>query len=199
MKRLVVLLVMGLLLSSSQLPVTRGLEAAAPSAARPAAQKLKEAEKAVDQELAKQIPPGRVIDTEQFKKIYDEVGAGERDAYLVDLRSHAEFYAGHIEGTSHIDAGRIYTIVKAIKDPEAEIIIWCRTGHRARYNAGYLYRYGYKNVWVWKGGIVDWIAKGHPLVNQFMGKFKVIEYHKNLTEHDAEGRPLWRVRAFHPY
>jgi rhodanese-related sulfurtransferase len=118
---------------------------------------------------------------------------------LVDLRTHPEFYAGHIEGTDHISAGVIYTFPKKVKDPNAEIVVWCRTGHRARYNAGLLYEYGYKNVWVWNGGIVDWIDKGYPLVNQFMGKFKVVEYQKNFAERDDEGQPLWRVRDFHPY
>ena len=199
MKRAIVLSAIAVVLSSCQSPVARRAAAADGSAAADKAAALKKAERAVDQELAKLVPENRTINTDQFKKVYDEVMAGKRHAYLVDLRSHAEFYAGHIEGTDHIDAGRIYTFPKAVKDPDAEIYIWCRTGHRARYNAGYLYKYGYRNVWVWKGGIVDWIAKGYPLVNQFMGKFKVIEYHKNLTERDPDGQPRWNVRAFHPY
>ncbi|MBW2285053.1 MAG: rhodanese-like domain-containing protein [Deltaproteobacteria bacterium] len=141
------------------------------------------------------IPADKIIGVEAFKKVYDEVMAGTRKAYLIDTRTHPEFYAFHIEGTDHVHSGHVYTIPKKIKDPNAEIYIWCRTSHRAKYVVGFLYKYGYKNVYLYGDGVVGWARAGHPFVNQFTGKFKIVEYRKSPS--DAE--KSFRIREFHPY
>ncbi len=156
---------------------------------------LKAQEKKVVNDFAAQVPADKVIKVAQFKKVYDEVMAGKRKAYLIDTRTHPEFYAFHIEGTDHIHSGHVYTIPKKIKDPNAEIYVWCRTGHRARYVAGLLYKYGYKNVYLFDGGVVAWAKAGHPFVNQFTGKFKIYEYRKTPSEQEMS----YRIREFHPY
>lgn len=158
------------------------------------AQDLRTNEKAIHEEFSKLVPQDKIIDIETFKKKHEEILTGKRKAYIIDCRTHPEFYAFHIEGSDHIHAGHMYTIPKKIKDPNAEIYALCRTQHRSFYVAGFLYKYGYKNVYVVKGGIVGWVKAGNPVVNQFAGKFVVIEYHKSFNE---EGK--YRVREFHPY
>ena len=76
---------------------------------------LKANEKAAWEKATKAFPPERQLNVEQFKKVYDRVMAGQEEAYLVDLRTHPEFYAGHILGTNHIHAGHMYTFPKKIK------------------------------------------------------------------------------------
>jgi rhodanese-related sulfurtransferase len=159
---------------------------------------LEDNEKAVHKGFADAIPADKIINVDQFHKVWEEVLAGKRNAYLIDVRTHPEFYAFHIEGTDHIHAGHVYTIPKKIKDPNAEIYIWCRTSHRAKYVAGFLYKYGYKNVWVYGEGVVGWAKAGYPFVNQFTGKFKITEYYQNFDEM-KDGKPIWRIREFHPY
>jgi len=163
-------------------------------AAMAAAQELEANEKKVYDEFAKLVPPDKVVDVEAFKKIHQEVLEGKRSAYLIDCRTHPEFYAFHIEGADHVHAGHMYTIPRKIKDPDAEIYCLCRTQHRSFYVAGFLYKYGYTNVHVLEGGIVGWVKAGNPVVNQFAGKFVVTEYHK---EFDEAGK--YRIREFHPY
>jgi 3-mercaptopyruvate sulfurtransferase SseA len=85
---------------------------------------LRAAEKAVNKSFEDAIPDDRFIDAAKFKAVYDEVVAGKRDAFLIDVRTHPEFYAFHIEGSDHIHAGHVYTIAKKIKDPNAEIYIY---------------------------------------------------------------------------
>lgn len=156
---------------------------------------LRAHEKAINKEFAELIPPDKIIGVDQFYKVYQEVMAGKRKAYLIDVRTHPEFYAFHIEGTDHVHAGHMYTIPKKIEDPNAEIYIWCRTAHRAKYVTGFLYKYGYQNVWLYKDGVLGWAKAGHPFVNQFTGKFIITEYRK--TPSDAE--KSFRLREFHPY
>ena len=128
-------------------------------------------EKAIFTELNKEVPADRIITVEQFKAIVDEVNAGTKKAYLLDLRSAPEFYTFHIDGADNIHAGHVYTIPKKITDANAEIYIYCRTSHRAFYNAHFMKQYGYTNFKIVKGGMVAWLKAGYPVVNQYMGKF----------------------------
>ncbi|KMY66550.1 hypothetical protein AAU61_15525 [Desulfocarbo indianensis] len=137
---------------------------------------LVDAEKKVHAEYTKMIPKEKYVTIDDLYKKWQEVIAGKSKAILLDVRSHPEFDAFHIEGSSHIHAGHMYTIPKAIKDANAEIWVYCRTQHRAGYVAGFLYKYGYKNVYYVvkdkdgvSGGIVGWVKKGYPIVNYWFG------------------------------
>ncbi len=180
MKKIIVLLVVGLFVV--------GVSGAA------LAQDLGAGEKKVHEEFKNTVAKDRILTVDQFKKIWEEVLAGKKKAYLLDVRSHPEFYAFHIEGTDHIHAGHMYTVPRKITDPNAEIIVFCRTNARAFYVAGFLNKYGYKNVYVFDGGVVAWAKAGLPFVNQFMGRFQITEYSQEFKE---DGK--YRVREFHPY
>lgn len=161
---------------------------------------LDEAEEAIWKKACSAVPPERQLNVAQFKELYDKVMAGQEQAYLIDTRTHPEFYAFHIPYTDHIHAGHMYTIPGKIKDPNAKIVVWCRTNKRQCYVAEKLVEYGYKNVWMYSEGIVGWIKAGYEVCNQFTGLFKVTEYHKEFTEMDKETKkPKWKVREFHPH
>lgn len=161
---------------------------------------LKENEKKVWEKALSTIPAERQLSVEQFKQLYDDVIAGKKQAYLIDTRTHPEFYAFHIPYTDHIHAGHMYTIPGKVKDKDAMIVVWCRTHKRQAYVAQKLLEYGYTNVWTLKDGIVGWISAGHPVCNQFTGLFQITEYHKEFKEMDKEtGKPKWQIREFHPY
>jgi len=150
------------------------------------------------EEFANAIPKDKFLNVDQFYQVWKKAmdDKAYRDSiYLIDVRSHPEFYAFHIQGSDMISAGHMYTIPKKITDPNAEIYIWCRTAHRAQYVAGFLYKYGYKNVYVFKGGVVEWAKAGHEFVNQFMGKFKITEYSSSF----GDDKDPFRIREFHPY
>ena len=93
---------------------------------------LKSEEKRVNASFAALIPPDKIIGVDKFYQVYQDVMAGKKKAYLIDVRTHPEFYAFHIEGTDHIHSGHVYTIPKKIKDPNAEIYVWCRTSKRGK-------------------------------------------------------------------
>ncbi len=169
---------------------------------------LKAAEKGVHKSFINEIPADHMVDVFKLHKVWQKAMADpayRKKVYLIDVRTHPEFYAFHIEGTDHIHAGHMYTIPKKIKDPNAEIYIFCRTSHRAKYVAGFLYKYGYKNVYCvagttkngkkYKGGVVGWAQAGFPFVNQFTGVFTIQEYRK----HPSKAEKSFRVREFHPY
>ena len=151
---------------------------------------LQAEQKKVNASFAALIPADKVIGVDKFYQVYQDVMAGKKKAYLIDVRTYPEFDAFHIEGTDHINSGEMYTIPKKIIDPNAEIYIWCRTSARAKYTAGFLYKYGYKNVWLYDEGVLGWAKAGHPFVNKFTGTFKITEYRK----HPSEAEKSYRIR-----
>ncbi|RLB11488.1 MAG: hypothetical protein DRG63_12875 [Deltaproteobacteria bacterium] len=169
---------------------------------------LKANEKKVHHSFIAQIPADHMIDVFKLHEVWQKAMADpayRNKIYLIDVRTDSEFDAFHIEGTDHIQAGHMYVIPKKIKDPNAEIYIWCRTSHRAKYVAGFLYKYGYKNVYCvvettkngkkYHGGVVGWAQAGFPLVNQFTGVFYIKEYRK----YPSKAEMSYRIRMWHPY
>lgn len=157
-------------------------------------------EKKLFQEMKKEISEKNLIGVAQFKNIVDEINAGKREAYILDLRSAPEFYTFHIEGADNIHAGHFYTIPKFIPDANAEIYIFCRTSKRAFYIAHFLKKFGYANLKILDGGMLAWVKAGYPVVNQYMGKFTPhYEDFKKDYSPDYKETGKYRVREFHPY
>ncbi len=142
----------------------------------------KDGEKAFLTDLKKAIPQERIVSVDDLHKTWQEIQAGKSNAVIIDVRTHEEFDAGHIKGSSNVDSGHAYQLPKKVGDENQEIWVFCRTQHRASYFVSMLYNYGYKNVYLVEGGIVQWIEKGYPLVNEYLGDIKVVKYNKKTDE-----------------
>ena len=133
-------------------------------------------EKEFYESIKKEIPADKIKTVNDLNKVWQEVLAGKSKAILIDVRTQPEFETGHIEGTNLVTLTHVYTMPRHFKDPNAEYWVWCRTANRAVYFTWLMNKYGYKNVNCVLGGVVDWMKQGYPLVNRFMGRFKVEEY-----------------------
>jgi rhodanese-related sulfurtransferase len=149
-------------------------------------------EKKVNKSFGAEVPADHVTNVFKLHEVWAKAMADpayRSKVYLIDVRTTAEFKAFHIEGTDHVSSGLMYDIPKKITDPNAVIYIWCRTAHRAKYVAGFLYKYGYKNVYCvepttkdgkkYNGGVVGWAQAGFPFVNKYTGDFYIKAYRKN--------------------
>lgn len=143
---------------------------------------LKAGEKAVLEEMKSFIPKDKFKTVDDLYAKWQEIQEGKSKAIIVDIRRESEFDAGHIIDSNNIAAGRALAMPQLVSDPDAEIWVTCRTQHRAVYFAGMLYKYGYKNVHVVNGGIEAWAEKGYPFASKYLGKVKVLEYHKEMKE-----------------
>ncbi|MCI4626728.1 MAG: rhodanese-like domain-containing protein [Candidatus Magnetoovum sp. WYHC-5] len=143
---------------------------------------LEEQEKKVLNEFKGVIPPENIKTVDDLYKTWQEVQEGKSKAIIMDIRTESEFDSGHIFGSNNIDSGHAYLIPKKITDSNTEIWVLCRTENRGTYFTGLLHKYGYKNANFVNKGIVGWIEKGFPLVNKYMGEFKVTKYNKELKE-----------------
>lgn len=96
------------------------------------------------------------------------------DTLIIDLRSDAEFNAGHIRGAINMNRGYVETSlaeeVQNIND-DTKIVLYCRGGGISAMTQLALKEYGYKNVLDISGGITNYVDKGFSLFN-ILGEFK---------------------------
>ena len=88
------------------------------------------------------------------KKLMDT----REDVRLVDVRTEAEYAEGHIRGAVFFPLGRIAdraSVAKALPDRGQWLLLYCRSGRRARIAAGKLAELGYTKVRSF-GGITTW-------------------------------------------
>lgn len=69
----------------------------------------------------------------------------KEDAFLVDVRSHAEFAEGHVKKSVNIPLDQIQNQLKQFKDKK-HIIVFCRSGMRSSQAKAVLERNGFTNV-----------------------------------------------------
>ena len=85
-----------------------------------------------------------------------EMIAADDGHLLVDVRTREEFEEKHIPGAillpvEDIEDGKL----ERLPDKSQIILIYCRTGRRAKDAAEYLAKKGYTNIYE-IGGIIDW-------------------------------------------
>ncbi len=104
---------------------------------------------------------------------------------LIDVRGKDEYDAGHLKGATWLDRGVVeFTLARTLRDPNAEIVIYCLKGNRSALVVKTLKRMGYKNV---KShiGLMFWIDAGLPVYN-FLGQINSIK----LREINAATNPV---------
>lgn len=78
-------------------------------------------------------------DTTQMEKLIKE------GAFLVDVRTPAEFAEGHVEGSTNIPLDQLAGQLTKFKGKE-QIIVFCRSGNRSGQAKSILEQNGFKNV-----------------------------------------------------
>lgn len=87
-----------------------------------------------------------------------------RDAYVLDVRSDAEFKTGYIGEAENISstevAGQLH---KLAKYKDEEILVYCQSGARSAGVAGRLVKEGFTKVYNLRGGVLAWKGAGLPV------------------------------------
>ncbi|QOP44386.1 sulfurtransferase [Sulfurimonas sediminis] len=117
---------------------------------------IKEARKVVGEMPAKQL-----------KTLLDE---GE-DVIVLDVRESEQRAEGDIpydefnkENFIAITRGNLeWKVAQKIKDPDALIVTFCRSGGRGALAAEVLRKMGYKHATTLKGGLKGWVKAGYPV------------------------------------
>ena len=107
-----------------------------------------------------------------------DVLSKEEPIVLLDVRTESEYDAGHIKGAQWFPRGKLeYYIQDLVKDPDARIVLYCRTGGRSALATLTLQDMGYTNVVDLDGGFKAWVTEGKTFYN-LHGEIEVVNYQK---------------------
>jgi rhodanese-related sulfurtransferase len=97
----------------------------------------------------------------------DAVRLINQGAVLVDVRSQAEFDAGHIRDARHLPQEQVAgagELLKKFKDKDKVVVACCESGMRSGAAARVLRSQGFSKVVNLRGGLQAWRAENLPLV-----------------------------------
>jgi rhodanese-related sulfurtransferase len=91
-------------------------------------------------------------------------GAVPDDAYLLDVREHDEWRAGHAPGAVHIPLGELNARAGEVPD-DRDVYVICRSGARSAQAVAAFNNAGWKTSNV-EGGMHAWHGAGRPMVSE---------------------------------
>ena len=100
---------------------------------------------------------------------------------IVDVRTEKEYQCGHVQNSVWIPRGKIEFVLQEItRDPEQEIVVYCRSGGRSALSAFALNNVGFKKIYNLDGGFRKWVNSGNSVYN-IHGEIKVVNFEKDET------------------
>lgn len=105
-----------------------------------------------------------LVKTNVVDSNFVESNIGNEDITLLDVRNIKEFNDGHIDGAEHFFVGKMAKGLPQIAKDNT-VIIQCQSGDRATIASSYLMKHGFKHVFNYSGSMLDWLAKGKPVVS----------------------------------
>jgi rhodanese-related sulfurtransferase len=83
---------------------------------------------------------------------------------VLDVRTPAEFAAGHLAGAVNVDFRAADFEARASKlERSRSYLVYCRTGHRSSLALPILQRLGFAGLYHLEGGITEWQRQGLPI------------------------------------
>lgn len=83
---------------------------------------------------------------------------------ILDVRTPAEFAAGHVPGAINIPHDQLPTRVAELDSMrDRQIVVYCRTGRRSNTALHTLHAAGFAQLGHLEGDFVAWQAAGHPI------------------------------------
>jgi thioredoxin len=103
------------------------------------------------------------LEPKGFAKMADSL----TNEQLIDVRTPAEFSAGHIEGALNMNwNGENFKEETAKLDKTKPVMVYCRTGGRSAEAAEWLKKEGFTNVYEMKSGITGWTSENLPVTTE---------------------------------
>jgi rhodanese-related sulfurtransferase len=89
----------------------------------------------------------------------------QEDMNILDVRTPAEFAAGHLEGAVNIDVqSPSFDAAVSQLPKDEEWFVYCRSGNRSGVATDRMADLGFTRMYDLQGGINDWTAAGQPVV-----------------------------------
>jgi len=82
--------------------------------------------------------------------------------FLLDVRTPEEFAAGHVPGAVNIPHDQVDARLAQVPR-DKDVVLYCRSGHRASLAATVLAKNGYTRLSHLEGDMNGWVEKGRPV------------------------------------
>uniref|UniRef100_A0A831UEU0 Rhodanese-like domain-containing protein n=1 Tax=Geobacter metallireducens TaxID=28232 RepID=A0A831UEU0_GEOME len=89
--------------------------------------------------------------------------AAKKNAFLLDVRTPAEFRQGRLQGAVLIPISEVERRLGEIPR-NRPVVVYCAVGSRSGLVAGFLAQKGYREVYNMADGIVGWYRNGFPII-----------------------------------
>ncbi len=87
------------------------------------------------------------------------------EVVVLDVRTPAEFAAGHLAGATMVDFYSASFRADVGKlDRQKAYLVYCHTGNRSAQAVMVMQQLGFREVYNMLGGIAEWQAEGRPVV-----------------------------------
>ena len=87
------------------------------------------------------------------------------DPLILDVRTPAEYYGGHLEGAVLIPVQQLAARLAEIRDhKDRDVLLYCRSGNRSTVAAEILIQDGFKKLFNLRHGILEWTGRNLPVV-----------------------------------
>ena len=92
--------------------------------------------------------------------------ASQKDApSILDVRFNKEWYAGHIQGAKHVEAGALPEVGNSLLQHDVPLVVHCQRGNRSTVAISILEQKGYKNLYALDSGFSAWLQAGYEVVH----------------------------------
>ncbi len=97
-------------------------------------------------------------------EIVERIAAPSRETVVLDVRTAAEFAAGHVPGAINIPHDQVVArIAELAASKDAEIVVYCRSGRRSALALQALHAAGFPRLRHLDGDFLAWQSAGLPL------------------------------------
>jgi rhodanese-related sulfurtransferase len=107
-------------------------------------------------------PSAGSADDIPFDEVRQRLSAGT--ITLIDVREPDEFAAGHVPGAVNMPMSTFNPAAMPASTPDKPVVVMCRSGNRSSQVEAFLANNGRADVRNFKGSMIEWTAKGAPVV-----------------------------------
>ncbi len=103
--------------------------------------------------------------TIEAQALTERLAWGDRALVVLDVRTPAEFEAGHLPGARSIPHTELASRLAELETAKsADIVVYCRSGNRSAQALAVLEEAGFKRLFHLQGDYLRWSESGRPVV-----------------------------------
>jgi phage shock protein E len=92
------------------------------------------------------------------------MASGDKTMVVLDVRTPKEFAEGHVPGAVNISHDQLEgRMAELAADRDRDVVVYCRSGHRAGIALGMLEKAGFERLYHLEGDYMGWTAAQRPV------------------------------------